>query len=252
MFHRVRAAHGANKVQSVFRGGVYAAKNTLRGVKCRRPAKLAKARNAAKSPHARGYGAIRPRTLLREFLHVSLRIHIEHAARGDAQARDHRQRHEAQRHERVDRPVYAETERLVLRGLEGTVDHLETVIGHDARDGQRHLAEHRAAVHNGDAAAVFDDPVRSGGHILLRRADDDDVVAVVADGGRNSAVRQPVAPDIAETDVVRVLMPLDDGDFQDILRGIDMVGIAAVDGDDLPRHHADHGVGALVAEVPEP
>ena len=63
-------------------------------------------------------------------------------------------------------------------------------------------------------------------------------------------MRQPVAPDIAETDVVRVLMPLDDGDFQDILRGIDMVGIAAVDGDDLPRHHADHGVGALVAEVP--
>ena len=29
--HRVRAAHGANKIQSVFCGGVYVAKNTLRG-----------------------------------------------------------------------------------------------------------------------------------------------------------------------------------------------------------------------------
>ena len=32
MSHRVRAVHGAKKIQSVFRGGVYAAKNTLRGV----------------------------------------------------------------------------------------------------------------------------------------------------------------------------------------------------------------------------
>ena len=31
MPHRVRAAHGAKKIQSVFCGGVYAAKNTLRG-----------------------------------------------------------------------------------------------------------------------------------------------------------------------------------------------------------------------------
>ena len=47
-FHRVCAPPCAKKIQSVFRGGVYAAKNTLRGVKCRWPAKLAKARNAAK------------------------------------------------------------------------------------------------------------------------------------------------------------------------------------------------------------
>ena len=35
MSHRVRAAHGAKKIQSVFCGGVYAAKNTLRVVECR-------------------------------------------------------------------------------------------------------------------------------------------------------------------------------------------------------------------------
>ena len=34
--HRVRAAHGAKKIQSVFCGGVYVAKNTLRGAECRR------------------------------------------------------------------------------------------------------------------------------------------------------------------------------------------------------------------------
>lgn len=36
MSHRVRAAPGANKVKSVFCGGVYVAKYTLRGVKWRR------------------------------------------------------------------------------------------------------------------------------------------------------------------------------------------------------------------------
>ena len=34
--HRVRAAHRAKKIQSVFCGGVYAAKNTLRETQCRR------------------------------------------------------------------------------------------------------------------------------------------------------------------------------------------------------------------------
>ena len=32
MSHRVRAAHGAKKIQSVFCGGVYAAKNTCAGL----------------------------------------------------------------------------------------------------------------------------------------------------------------------------------------------------------------------------
>lgn len=36
MSRRVRAAPGANKVKSVFCGGVYVAKYTLRGVKWRR------------------------------------------------------------------------------------------------------------------------------------------------------------------------------------------------------------------------
>jgi hypothetical protein len=35
-------------MKSVFRGGMYIAKYTLRGVACRRPAKLAEARSAAK------------------------------------------------------------------------------------------------------------------------------------------------------------------------------------------------------------
>ena len=36
--HRVRGSEAANKIQSVFCGGVYAAKTTLRAAKCRRPA----------------------------------------------------------------------------------------------------------------------------------------------------------------------------------------------------------------------
>ena len=36
MSHRGRAAPGANKVKFIFRGGVYVAKNSLRGAECRR------------------------------------------------------------------------------------------------------------------------------------------------------------------------------------------------------------------------
>ena len=36
--HRVRGPQAANKLKSVFCGGVYVAKNTLRGVQCRSPA----------------------------------------------------------------------------------------------------------------------------------------------------------------------------------------------------------------------
>lgn len=60
---------------------------------------------------------------------------------------------------------------------------------------------------------------------------------------------EAVALDIAQADVVGVLMPLDDGDFQDVLLQVDVVGIARVLGHDLAGHHADDGVGALVGEV---
>ena len=49
---RVRAAHGANKFQSVFCGSVYAVKNTLRGVGVSQPHLWwGKARSAAKPAH---------------------------------------------------------------------------------------------------------------------------------------------------------------------------------------------------------
>ena len=46
--HRVRGSQAAKKVKSVFCGGVYVAKNSSRVVQCRRPAWLAKARNAVR------------------------------------------------------------------------------------------------------------------------------------------------------------------------------------------------------------
>ena len=151
---------------------------------------------------------------------ITLTGDIEHTTGGDPQRRDHRKGHEAQGHEGVDATGDAQTEGLVLGILQSAVHHHQTVVGHDAGDGQRHLAQHLTVLHDGDAATVLHDAVGGGGHILVGGTHHDDVVAVVADGGRNSAVRQPVAPDIAETDVVRVLMPLDDGDFQNILFNI--------------------------------
>ena len=77
------------------------------------------------------------------------------------------------------------------------------------------------------------------GHVLLGGSHHDDVVAVVADGGGHGAMPEAVALDIAQADVVGVLMPLDDGDFQDVLLQVDVVGIARVLGHDLAGHHAE-------------
>ena len=181
--------------------------------------------------------------------HIPLSQHVEHAPGGQPQGRDHRQSHEAQGHEGVNAPGHAQPEGLVLGGLQGAVHHHQAVVGHDARDGQGHLAQDLAAVHYGDAAAILHNPVGGGGHVLLGGSHHDDVVAVVADGGGHGAMPEAVALDIAQADVVGVLMPLDDGDFQDVLLQVDVVGIARVLGHDLAGHHADDGVGALVGEV---
>ena len=180
---------------------------------------------------------------------VALGVHIEHAAGGDAQSGDDGQRHEAQGHERVDVAGHAQTERLVLGALQRAVDHDQWVVAHDARDGQRHLAQHLAIFHDGDAAVVLHDAVGGGGHLLLAGAHDDDVVGVVGDAGGHGAGLQAVALDIAQADVVGVLMPLDDGHLEDIVLHVDVVDIAGVLGDDLPGHQTDDGVGTAVLEI---
>ena len=145
--------------------------------------------------------------------HVALVDDVEHTARGEAQRRDDGERHKRERHERVHPARDAEGEGLLLGVFQRLVDFDERRFAHDARDLELHLAEHLAAVHHNDAAAELDHAVDRRGHVLLVRADDDDVVAVVRDGCRHRAGGEPVALDVADADVVRVLVALDDGDL---------------------------------------
>lgn len=180
---------------------------------------------------------------------IPLGVHIEHAAGGDAQSGDYRQSHEAQGHERVDVPGHAQAEGLVLGALQSAVDHDQGIVTHDACDGQGHLAQDLAVLHHGDATVIFRDAVGGGGHLLLVGAHHDDVVGIVGDAGGHGASLQAVALDVAQADVMGVLMPLNHGHLQNVILHVDMVDVARVLGDDLPGHQADDGVGTAVLEI---
>ena len=104
-------------------------------------------------------------------------------------------------------------------------------------------------VEHDDAAAELDDAVGCRRDVLLVRADNDDVVAVVRDGGRHRAGLEAVALDVADADVVRVLMALDDRDLEDVVFQVDPVGVAGVGRHDLARDHAEHGARAGLGEI---
>ena len=96
---------------------------------------------------------------------------------------------------------------------------------------------------------VFDDVVCRKCRILCVRADDDDVMRVVGDGRCDRAGLEPIALNIAQTDVPGVFMALDDGNFQNILLQVHMVRIAVVGGDNLARNHADDAALTHVFKV---
>ena len=181
--------------------------------------------------------------------HVALVDDVEHAARGEAQRRDNGQRHERERHKRVDPARDAELEGLLLGVFERLVDLDKRRFAHDARDLELDLAEHLAVLHHDDAAAERDDAVDCRRHVLFVRTDDDDVVAVVRDGRCHRAGLEAVALDIADADVVRVLVALDDGDFQNVVLDADLLSVAGVGRDDLAGDHAEHRARAGLDKV---
>ena len=192
---------------------------------------------------------IAPERFLLRASHVALVDDVEHAARGEAQRRNDGQRHERERHKRVDPARNAQLEGLLLGVFQRLVDFDERRFAHDASDLELYLAEHFAAFHHDDAAAKRDHAVDRRGHVLLVCADDDDVVAVVRDGGRYRAGGEPVALDVADADVVRVLVAFDDGDLQNIVLNADLFGVARVSRDDLARYHTEHGARTAFDEV---
>ena len=95
----------------------------------------------------------------------------------------------------------------------------------------------------------FSTPVGRRGHVGGVGAHHDDVVAVVGNGGGHRAALEAVALEIAQADVAGALVPLDDGDFQDVPLQIHPVGVTVVGGDDLAVHQPDDAPAPLVAEI---
>ena len=71
----------------------------------------------------------------------------------------------------------------------------------------------------------------------------------MGDGGRDGAGLETVALDVADADVIGVLMTLDHRDLEDILLDADLAGIACVGGDDLAGDHAEHAAGTVFHKV---
>ena len=71
----------------------------------------------------------------------------------------------------------------------------------------------------------------------------------MGDGGGYRAGFQAVALNVADADVVGVLMPLYHGDLQHIIFHIDAVGVPGVHRGDLAVHHADDAPGTLLGKV---
>ena len=182
-------------------------------------------------------------------LDILLRDNVDDAARRDAERRDDRQRHEAECHERVDARLDAELKCGGLRALELFVHLGQRAVGHDARDLEHDVPANFAVFDHHDAAVLLHDLIRSEGHIVLIRADDDDVVRIMRDGGRHRACLQAVALNVAESNVVCVLVALDDRDLQDVLLEIDPVGIPIVGRGDLAGDHAGNAARASVLEI---
>ena len=130
-----------------------------------------------------------------------------------------------------------------------SVDVLQGVVAHDAGNGKDQLGRDGAALRDHDAAPVLHHPVGRQGHLLLAGAHHDDVVGVVGDAGGHGSGLQPVPLEIADADVAGVLVPLDDGDLQNVLLRVDPVGVALVLGDDLSGHQTDDAPGPVVLEI---
>ena len=87
------------------------------------------------------------------------------------------------------------------------------------------------------------------GHIRLVGAHHDDVVGIVGDGGGYRARFQAVALNVADADVMGVLVPFHNGDLQHIVLHIDAVRVPGVHRGDLAVHHTDDAPGTLLGEV---
>ena len=96
----------------------------------------------------------------------------------------------------------------------------ERAIAHQARHGKRELFDSPAAFGDDDAAADLREPHGAGCHVAVVDADHDHVVRVVGDRGRESSALQADVGCEAKTDAAARVMPLEDGDLDQVARGV--------------------------------
>ena len=143
---------------------------------------------------------------------------------------------------------------LVLAGG----DLLERQVGHQAADRQRQAGEHLAVAHHGQAALLLDHGLDGAQHVAVVGADHADVVRIVRDRRGERAGRQAEASDQPDANVARPLVALEDGQLEEIARGIghDLAPdherrLDQVLGDDLARHDPDHPTARPVRGQPQ-
>lgn len=92
-------------------------------------------------------------------------------------------------------------------------------VAHEAGDGEGEDIFEVVGADDGDATFVLDEEIDDAGEVFVRGADGDDVVAVVGDAGGDGAVFEADAADEGDGGW-SIVVAVDDGDFEDVLRGV--------------------------------
>lgn len=116
-------------------------------------------------------------------------------------------------------------------------------VAHQPRNGKRHAFDDGTAVRQHDSTAETDEGFHGKRHVGIVCADGDDVVRIVRHGHCDRTMPEPVVFEQRHGDVARMMMPLDDGDFDDIQRRIEneIPVRIPLDGDSFLR--GEHPVG---------
>ena len=184
-------------------------------------------------------------------------VRVDQAFVGDLQARNHFERQEAHRHERVmerrTEGARCRDERFDLR-----FHRFDRFGAHQAAERERHLGQHPVPAGDHHAAVQGADSPRGRHHRHIVGADDDEVVMVVGHRGCQCPFAEPHAPDEALAHRSGRHVALDDGDLQQVAGGIgERVAVAnrrfvhEGGGHQAIRAHADDPRPAPASRNPE-
>jgi methyl-accepting chemotaxis protein len=144
--------------------------------------------------------------------------HVDHAAVGDLERRDHRQREEGQLQERLRSTTPSEAAARAAPPARYAPP--RRAEAHQPRDRQGKLGQHRAVPRHDETALDLAQPPGGQRHVGVIDTHADDVVVVVADRGGDRARLHAEAADEAGGDVAVLAVPLDHGDAGEVARRV--------------------------------